>query len=474
MIKHPRGLPVLFMTEFWERFGFYIVQWLLILYLVNKFTFSDTKSYAILGAFTALAYIMPVIGGYLADRLLGFRIPIILGGLMLAAGYALLAFEQLPLLYIGLGCITVGNGLFKPNVSSLLGFLYNDNDPRRESGFTIFYCGINAGGLVANASSGFVQQHLGWSASFLAASVGLIIGVLTFVLFKSFLKNKGQSKIKLSLQKITIGICFLVTATALSILLLKYSEVAEYVLTASTVLLFVFLIKTSFTYQKKERRRMLGLLVLIFVSILFWAIFFQLFFSVNLFVQRSVDRHFFSYTLPPTLFISLENLFIIILGPFMAKLWLALKNSNNDVSVPTKFSLSLFFSSFGFFVLYASTAVDQGLISPFWVVFAYLFATLGELLISPIGLSMITEYSPKKLTGLMMGVWFFSLGMGGELAGMIAKYSAIPKDMTKITLISHFYGQAFLVYSAAAILIGILLFIGRPIVSAALNKPTLA
>lgn len=239
-IKHPLGLPILSMTEFWERFGFYIVQGLLILYLVSKFNFSDTKSYEILGAFTALAYIMPVIGGYVADKSLGFHLPIIVGGMLLAAGYSLLAFEQLPLLYIGLGFITVGNGLFKPNVSSLLGFLYNDNDPRRESGFTIFYIGINAGGLFANASSGFIQQHLGWSASFLSASVGLIIGVLTFVLFKSSLQGKGQSKAKLSFKKTVLGISFIIAITAVSIMLLKYNQVAEYVLIASTVLLFIF------------------------------------------------------------------------------------------------------------------------------------------------------------------------------------------------------------------------------------------
>lgn len=303
-----------------------------------------------------------------------------------------------------------------------------------------------------------MQQHLGWSTSFLAASIGLIIGVITFVALSWCFDGKGYAKTQFSFKAIANLCIGLITVTIIAILLIQNSHIAEYVLVISGVILFAALVRTALQLHGAERQNMFALILLIFVSIIFWALFFQIFFSMNLFVARDVDRHIFNVTLPPTLFISFESIFILILSPILAKLWVYLKSNNKDISLLSKFALSLFVTAFGFFLLYLATATSGShLIPAIWVILAYLCITLGELLLSPIGLSMITTLSPRHLVGAMMGVWFFALGMGGELAGVLAKYSAVPKDIANSSESFSFYGHAFLIYAVLALLFGILL-----------------
>lgn len=458
---YPKALPYLFLTEMWERYGFYVVQGMLVLYLTQARGFSDEKSFTISGTYLALAYVAPIIGGFLADRLLGFKTAIFYGGCFLFLGYLILLLPGRECFYFGLGTAVVGTGLFKPNISSLLGALYDPEDPARDTGFTIFYVGINLGALLAGISSGFIKQHFGWQAAFALASVGMLLGLLIFRLGRRWLKGSVQ---KLSLQNKTylrkpwfFLYCFL------SIVLLHYiliNEVlAKWLLPSVGVILFIFLIVLTLKQDREHRERLLILDVLIVSSVVFWMLFLQLFMSSTLFIERLVDKNIGGIHLPTTLFYSLESVFIILFGPFFAWSWQALNNNDLNPSPLFKFVLALVFAGLCFVVMAISTYfMGAGqTVNVLWIVLAYSLLTIGELLLSPIGLSAVTTHSPPHLAGMMMGIWFVATGFGGAFAGWLAKFSNIPKEATAQTMV-EIYRSTFFHYSYIAFTVAIILF----------------
>lgn len=464
--QHPKALPFLFLTEMWERFGFYVVQGMLILYMTKAFGFSDDKSYAILGMFTALAYIAPMIGGYLADTLLGFKQAILWGGIFLIVGYALLALPLQHGFYLALATIIVGTGLFKPNISSLLGALYSHGDSNRDSGFTIFYIGINLGVLMAGISSGAVKDHFGWHAGFALASVGLIIGLITFAIGLKW----GDMKSKLQPAATRHKIAFLrrpwlffycITATVGIDYLMQSSAVGEWLLPIFGIGLLFFMFILAARQEPDARRRLLTLNVLIISSIVFWMIYWQMFFSVNLFIDRLIDKHVFGINIPTTAFYTLESVFIILLGPGLAWSWQTLNMSNRNPSPLLKFVMAIFFVGLGFLILAYSTYFynSQNLVSPVWFILAYFLITVGEMLLSPIGLSAVTMLSPPNLTGMMMGVWFVALGFGGEFAGWLAKLSSVSGSAQDAITQLPIYRVAFLDYAFIAFGVAAVLFV---------------
>jgi len=469
--NHPRGLPVLFLSEMWERFGFYIVTGLLILYMTQVFKFSDDKGYAILGVFTALVYIVQVAGGYLADSLLGFKKAIFIGNVLLILGYALLAAPGTYLFYIALSVIVMGSGYFKPNISSLLGTLYKRRDPRREAGFTIFYMGINIGSLLSAISGGFIKQLYGWHASFGVASFGLLIGIGIFVLGTSRLEKHGgipkqypYSKLATILRSNASIFIGTVLAVMLCSVLLRHGGFANILIATTGIGLLGGLIAIAYTYKPEVRKKLLALIILIIMATVLWSIWFQIFFSANLFTERVVDRTLFNVTIPAIMFLSIEAGFIVILSPFFASLWLKLSERNINISIPMKFSLGAFAIALGFFVLYISTHFPnhQGKINMYWIVLSYFCLTLGDLLFSPIGLSAVTVLSPKGRVGLMMGAWFVSIGIGGDIAGLLARLSSIPKHAMDLAYDERIYGAAFLDYTLIALVAGIVMLLLTP------------
>src|SRR3989338_5025219 len=384
--KQPSVIPVFFATEMWERFGFYMIQGLLVLYMTSQvFGFSDSKSYAILGAFTAISYITPVIGGYIASRILDFEHAITLGGFLLAIGYAILSLPHEDLFFVALAIISVGNGFFKPNISSYLGDFYKKNDPHREKGYTIFYVGINVGVLLSTSTSGYLVRYFGWHVPFLIASIGLLIGTATFVFGLYYLKNSCNfNRLKASVAKknpvlfggIYVGI-LLVTLGAYEII--RYRAVANTLMLWGGLATLFGLIVYGFFQEKQPRNRLFACLFLMLVSVIFWAIYFQMFFSMNLFIERDVDRHFFHFILPTPLFISLESIFIILLGPLFALLWQRLAKRKKNPGIPLKFALSMIAITIAFLIAYIGTQypLSNGLISKYFIVFAYLFITVG-------------------------------------------------------------------------------------------------
>lgn len=460
--RHPKALTYLFLTEMWERFGFYVVQGMLVLYMTEAFGFSDEKSFAISGTFMALTFVAPILGGFLADRLLGFKAAIFYGGIFLCLGYAILVVPWHPGFYLGLSTIIVGTGLFKPNISSLLGTLYSPDDPERDAGFTIFYIGINTGALFAGISSGFIKQNFGWPAAFALASLGMVFGLFVFRSGARWIKSSATS---LPLQKRRYlskpwFILYCLSAILALSQILKSEVLAKWLLPLVGLALFFFLIGLTLKQAPPFRKRMLLLDFLIVSSVVFWMLFIQLFMSSTLFIERIIDRNCFGIHLPTTVFYSLESIFVILLGPFFAWSWQALNHNDKNPSPLIKFAIALVFAGLCFVVLGGSTYFlsAEDLISPLWIVAAYFLLTVGELLLSPIGLSAVTTHAPPHLAGMMMGIWFVATGFGGAFAGWLAKFSSIPKESTLERML-EIYRHTFFNYSFIAFVVAIILLL---------------
>lgn len=460
--RHPKALPFLFLTEMWERFGFYVVNGMLVLYLTEAFGFSDDKSYTILGVFMALAYISPMIGGMIADKFLGFKTAITCGGIFLIAGYAMLALPFNFLFYPSLATIIVGNGLFKPNISSLLGTLYKPDDPARDSGFTIFYVGINIGALLAGASSGAIKNHFGWHAGFGLASAGLILGLSIFALGFKFgdIKHKTENLVKSKFFTLPLIVFYCLLGIIAISFWLQSTMLGDWLLPAMGIVLLVYIFHLAYRQPKQDRNRLILLNFLILSSIVFWTLFLQLFSSANLFIDRLVDKQFFGINIPTTFFYSIESLFVILLGPFMAWSWQTLSMSAKNPSPFIKFIFATIMIGLGFVILGVSTYFtnDAHMISFWWIVLSYFLITIGEMLLSPIGLSAVTTLSPPRLTGMMMGVWFVATGFGGQFSGQLAKLSSIPKDVTDAVTQLPIYRTAFFDYALLAFGVAVILF----------------
>lgn len=459
-LRQPKALTFLFLTEMWERFGFYIVQGLLVLYLTNYFKLSDDESFKTLGMFSALAYISPIIGGFLANRLFGYQVAITWGGLFLVLGYCLLALpEARTFFYPALATIVVGNGLFKPNISSLLGAQYQLVDSRRESGFTIFYIGINLGALLAGLLSGYIKDYFGFDTSFAVASVGLILGVIIFLSGRFYYQKSTSIQNASWIRQIVLFFGCLIAIWLLSALF-SLKSLANLLLPLSGFFILGLLMLLTYREEGEARRKLMTLSILIVSSVVFWMLFFQMFYAANLFVERLVDKEVFGIHLSSTIFWGSESIFIILLGPIFAILWKKLATEQRNPSVLIKFSMALFFTSIGFFILYLSGYFpnENGMVAPQWIFLAYFFITVGELMLSPIGLSAVTQLSPTKWVGLFMGIWFVATGFGGLFAGYIAQFAAIPATIQPTASKIMIYQHAFLYYAYLAIFVAVCLY----------------
>lgn len=457
--KQPEALPYLFLTEMWERFGFYTVQGLLVLYITEFYGFTDKRAFVISGMFAGLVYISSIIGGYIADRFLGFKTTIIWGGFFLIIGYAALALTtHLTFFYLSLATIIIGNGLLKPNISSLLGTQYERfaKATERDAGFTIFYMGINIG-VMLSGLSGYIRHYFGWHVAYACASVGMIIGMITFITNLKHMKTTQTSKKHYTFVLLPLLILGIVCIS----LLFDLISDAEWILPSAGVVLALYLIFLTIKQPVDRRGNMLLLITLIAFSIIFWMLFYQMFIAANLFVERLVDKKIGGITLSSTVFYASESVFVIITAPFFAWLWQAMARHNKNPSITTKFAYALLALALGFLVLSFSTtfASLDGLINPLWVFFAYFLITVGEMLLSPIGLAAVTLLAPQDLEGFMMGTWFVAIGFGGIFAGMIAKLAAIPDQMQINADKLAIYHDAFLEYAYIGIATSLLLFL---------------
>ncbi|MEA2336539.1 MAG: proton-dependent oligopeptide transporter, family [Thermoanaerobaculia bacterium] len=391
---HPRGLATCFFTEMWERFSYYGMRALLILYMVapvdkGGLAFSTEKGASIYGWYTMGVYAMSVPGGWVADKLLGLYRSVLLGGIIIACGHFMMAYPSLPTFYAGLISIVIGTGLLKPNVSGIVGTLYSKEDVRRDAGFSIFYMGINLGAFIAPLICGPLGQRVNWHYGFGAAGVGMTLGIIQYIAGKKHIAPGLARHAK--------------------------EEVDERAAEAAAGK------SSSFTPQEWRRISVIGILFIF--SMLFWGAFEQAGSSLNLFADRLTRLNFLSLNFPSSTFQSVQPLFVIIFSPIFALLWLRL--GKHEPSSPTKFAFGLFFVGLSFLLLVPGAAIaqSQGIkVSPMWLVGVYFLQTCGELCLSPVGLSMVTKLAPPRIVGLMLGVFFLSISFGNKLGGYCAGF----------------------------------------------------
>jgi POT family proton-dependent oligopeptide transporter len=438
-LGHPRGLYVLFFAEMWERFSYYGMRALLIFYLVQHWLYSDSEASVIYGAYTALVYITPVVGGYLADRYLGQRKAVLFGAVLLTFGHFLMAFEgsgggqqdpAINVFWLALSFIIVGSGFLKANISVIVGQLYPRTDIRRDPAYTIFYMGINLGAALGAIVAGWLGQTYGWKYGFGAAGVGMLLGLVVFIIGKPALLGRGESSDPARLEKSVMGIKFEWLLYAISFasvglvwILIQYQSLVGGLLMGAGAVLVAYVLYTAvFRLPKEDRDRIFAALYLIFGSILFWALFEQAGSSLNLFTDRSVDRNMFGIEVPAAVFQSINAIYIVLLAPVFAILWTLLARRGLEPSAPAKFGLGIIQLGAGFLVLVAgAVAAGEGNLTPVIFVFLiYLLHTTGELCLSPVGLSAMNRLAPAHLAGLIMGTWFFAAATGNFAAGLIA------------------------------------------------------
>jgi POT family proton-dependent oligopeptide transporter len=432
-LGHPKGLFVLFFAEMWERFSYYGMRALLIFYLTKHWLFSDEKSGVIYGAYTALVYITPVLGGYLADRYLGQRKAVTYGAVLLTFGHLLMGFEgaggqdaaSLNVFWLALAFIIVGSGFLKANISVIVGQLYPRTDVRRDGAYTIFYMGINLGAALGSLMCGYLGETYGWSYGFGAAGVGMLLGLIVFIIFKPLLLGRGEPSNPEALNKPVMGIklewlLYLVGLVAVVICwwLVQNQAVVGSLLGVAGAILVGYVLWTAVRkLEPHDRDRIFAAMFLIIGSILFWALFEQAGSSLNLFTDRHVDRS----GVPASVFQSLNAIYIVLLAPLFAWLWTTLGRKGLEPSAPAKFGLGIVQLGIGFLVLVAgSAAAGDSMVPVLFIFLIYLFHTTGELCLSPVGLSAMNRLAPVHLASLIMGTWFFASATGNFAAGLIS------------------------------------------------------
>jgi POT family proton-dependent oligopeptide transporter len=471
---HPRGLSTLFFTEMWERFSYYGGRALLILYMTDAVRggmgMSVAKAGALYGLYTALVYMTNLPGGWIADKFLGARNAVFLGGIIIAAGNLCLVFPSPPMFYLGLGFIAIGTGLLKPNVSTMVGSLYGKDDPRRDSGFSIFYMGINLGALLAPLLVGWLGQNIQWRYGFAAVTAGMILGLIQYRLGAPYLGDAGKLERTHSAEEraqqrksLTIGLA-VVAALILVPAGIQLSGLASVTIEAVRNGVGIILLLMPVAYfgalfltggwTRDERDRIVAIIIFYVAAALFWSSFEQAGSTLNLFADRFTDNRILGFAFPSTWWQSVNALFIVALAPVFAALWLWLNRRNIEPSTPAKFSLGLLFVGLGFlFLVPAALTVGSGpegtRVGVQWLLGVYFLHTVGELCLSPVGLSAMTKLAPQRIVGQMMGIWFLGAATGNFIGGNVGGlFETFPLN------------QIFLAVFATSTLASVLMFIG--------------
>jgi POT family proton-dependent oligopeptide transporter len=437
---HPRGLSTLFFTEMWERFSYYGMRALLVLFMIDTarggMGMGKAEAGAIYGLYTFGVYALALPGGWVADRLIGQRRAVLVGGIIIAAGHYALAIPAEVTFYVGLGLVALGTGLLKPNVSAIVGDLYTGNDARRDAGFTIFYMGINVGAFLGPGICSLLGEKVDWHLGFGAAGVGMTFAVLQYVLGRRHLAGAGELKADASslqaqarslgqflkgLAVVAVAALVLLALTSAGFLTLTVEAVARTVsLSISILAILYFSYVILFACRDGLERRRVGLIFVLFIAAaLFWSGFEQAGSSMNLFAKEHTDLMILSWEFPAGWLQQVNPLLIVLLAPLMGMLWVGLGSRNPSLGVKFAFALALLGA--GFFVMaWGSQYVAAGKVSPVWLVTTYFFHTVGELCLSPVGLSSITKLSPTRLVGQMMGTWFMGAALGNLIAGLMS------------------------------------------------------
>ncbi len=475
-LKQPKQLYLLFFTEMWERFSFYGMKALLIAYMVSELNYDDPKAYAILGSYAALVYTMPMFGGFMADRFIGYQRAVMFGGILMTMGHFILALPYNWSFFYGMAFIICGNGFFKPNISSLVGTLYTKNDPRRDSGFSIFYMGINIGAAIGGFLCAYVGTEINWHYGFGLAGILMALGFFVFLFGKKSLGHRGLPPNTEALKNpgflffkpeaVIYGGTLLIIP--LVVTLFHQFYLMDYIMFGLGIISLIYILSVGLKMEKEAKLKLFAALTMIIFSIVFWAIYEQNAGSMNLLAERNSKMMFFGVELPP---LSVNNFlpsgWVILLTLIVAPLWPWLNKKGKEPSTPLKFAFAFILLGAGFCVFYLGCLVNKSTgIIPLWpFVWGYCFIIFGELCLSPIGLSMITKLSPAKMVSFMMGIWFFGTAIGEFLASKIGSLMSVPEEIlakNDPVLSLPYYADVILKIGIASAVIGVLLIFTVP------------
>ena len=473
ILNHPKGLRTLFFTEMWERMSYYGMRGILVLFMTASILegglqIDNVSASAIYGIYSACVYLVALLGGWLADRHIGQQKAILYGGMIIMLGHFLLAFTNLQTFYLGLIFVVLGTGLLKPNISAIVGGLYENDLNKKESGFTIFYMSINIGSVLGFFICGYLGENVGWHYGFGAAGIGMAFGLIQFILTKS---NRGSIGLKPSIElsnevkkkelrvfNIFMLIFFLIILLGLlgyvSFDPIPIANILTVIILFIAIMYFLYLFSFG-NLSEEERKKIVLILVLFFGAAFFWSGFDQAGSSFNIFAKEYTDRIILGWEYPASWLQVLNPILVVILSPFMAYMWIFLGKRMLDPSLPFKFGLGLIFMAIGFLFIAtgANVAMQEGMAGAKWLLLTYLFHTIGELTLSPIGLAAISNLSPKRFVGQMMGIWFLASSLGAIIAGLLsgqATYSGInsmPDLFNKIAITSSIIGLVLILVS---------------------------
>ena len=479
---HPKGLYMLFFAEMWERFSYYGMRALLVFYLTEHWLFSDAKSNLIYGAYTSLVYITPVLGGYLADRYLGQRKAVLFGGILLAFGHCLMAVEghggqvdpAINIFWLALALIIVGSGFLKANISVIVGELYSLRDPRRDGAYTIFYMGINVGAGAGSILVGYLGQTVGWRYGFGLAGIGMVAGLLVFVLGKAALRGRGEPPEGSDLRTKIAGVSrewllYGIGIASVAVIwgLIQYQDVIMWFLILGGVALLAYVLVAAFQLERDARDRIFAIIFLVALEPLFWGLYEQAGGSFNLYTDRFTARG----DVPASLFQAVNPIYIMIFAPILAWLWTALGRRGLEPSTPFKFGLGLVQVGISYLAfVWGAQAAGPALTPVIFVFLLYLFQTTGELCLSPVGLSAMTRLAPRHMASLIMGAWFYATAGGEFLAGKIgeATGNGAGGEMTKQGTLSVYDEIGWI-----AVGVGVVVLVVAPLVKRLMHLDTL-
>jgi len=476
VLGHPGPLWMLFMSEFWERFAFYGIRWALVLYIVAQFHGGSASGQAdanlTYGSYLALVYAAAILGGYVADKYLGYQRSILVGAAFMAAGLFLIALPDPKMFKLGLATIVCGNGMFKPIISTLVGKLYAVADERRDSGFTIFYMGINAGAFLAPLLTGWLANSVfgtegtpAYKVVFIAAGIGMLISMVWFYIGRAQLQGIGAPEADATghHRVVIVMLGTLVTIPIIYVLLSVGGTILQYVLTALFLVLIALLMAEGIREGKVARDRVIAMMIIFTFNVLFWMFFEQAGSSFTFLADQIVNRDLGGFIFPTAWFQSVNSVAIIVLAPVMAWIWVKMAAKHVNPSIPRKFGLGLLFNGLAFLLLMfaLSSLVSASGLIPFWsLVAVYVIQSVGELCLSPIGLSMVTKLAPVRLVGLAMGGWFVSIGIGNNLSGIFASAVSGEAGMTTASALSGYTFGFWALIGA-----GVVLFLAAPMVN---------
>ncbi|MEJ5111604.1 dipeptide/tripeptide permease DtpA [Erwinia billingiae] len=463
--KQPKSFYLIFSVELWERFGYYGLQGIMAVYLVKQLGMSEADSITLFSSFSALVYGLVAVGGWLGDKVLGTKRVIVLGTLVLALGYALVAWSghDVGLVYIGMATIAVGNGLFKANPSALLSTCYDKDDPRLDGAFTMYYMAINIGSFFSMLATPWLAAKFGWSVAFSLSFVGMLLTLVNFMMFRKWVKNYGSRPDfqPLHIGKLLATLVGVAALVALATWLLHNQGIARLVLAVIAAGIVLIFAKEAFAMKGAARRKMIVAFILMVQAVVFFVLYMQMPTSLNFFAIRNVEHSILGIAFEPEQFQALNPFWIMIFSPILA----AIYNKMGDrMPMPHKFALGMILCSAAFLVLPmgAKFANQMGIVSVNWLILSYALQSVGELMISGLGLAMVAQLVPQRLMGFIMGSWFLTTAGAAMIAGKVANLMAVPENITDPLQSLHVYGDVFLQIGVATGVIAILMLLTAP------------